>query len=233
MNLVIIETEDHSFAPTKSLKISKDSMKIKDEYLIERIVRIGSISGIKRIYCIINSHKSELEHYLSTNNFGLPINFIAPGLKSPMHILYALASVHNKEPFFLTNTSSVFLEREFSEFVTYSLLQEDTDGTIAVTRNLNIEKPLSVAMNEQDIILKFNNSKDGYSWVNGGIYYFSSEILNETNYAFQSGISGIEKFLQLLIIKGYILKGFSFSNIINVENADDIAKAEELIRENE
>jgi CRISPR/Cas system-associated protein endoribonuclease Cas2 len=43
-------------------------------------------------------------------------------------------------------------------------------------------------------------------------------------------MSGIEKFLQLLIAGGYILKAFSFSKIIKIENASDIVKAEELIR---
>jgi NDP-sugar pyrophosphorylase family protein len=230
MNLILIETDNNSLIKSDGLNISKGMMKIKDEYLIERMIRIAIINGVNRVYCIKKSHERELEHYISTNNFGIPTKLITPDLRSPMHILFALASVRNKEPFLLTSTNSVFLEREFSEFVTYSLLQEDADGTIAVTRNLNIEKPLAVAMNEQDIILKFNNSKDGYSWVNGGIYYFSPKILNETNYAFQSGISAMEKFLQFLIEKEYVLKGFSFSRIIKVENIADIAKAEDLIR---
>jgi NDP-sugar pyrophosphorylase family protein len=231
MNLVIIETENSSRIKTKKLKSSKGLIKVKGEYLIERIIRIGRVNGITRVFCIINSHEHELENYLSTNDFGIPTKLIVPNLGSSMHVLVALASIHHKEPFFLINTNSFFLEREFSEFVTYSLLQEDADGTLAVTRNLNDEKPLGVAMNDQDIILKFNNSKDGYSWFNGGIYYFSSQILNETNYAFLSHITGIEQFLHFIIESGYILKGFSFSKIIKVYNAADIVKAEELIRE--
>jgi NDP-sugar pyrophosphorylase family protein len=230
MNLVIIETDNNSRTKTERLKSSKGLLKIKGEYLIERIIRIGQANGITRVFCIINSHEPELEHYLSTNNFGIAIQFIVPELRSPMHILFALTSTHNKEPFILVNSNSVFLESEFSEFVTYSLLQADAAGTIAVTRNLNDEKPVGVAMNDADIILKFNNSKEGYSWFNGGIYYFSPQILIETNYAFQSGITGIEKFLQFLIEKEYVLKGFSFSRIIKVENIADIAKAEDLIR---
>jgi len=233
MNLVIIGTNNNSRIKTEKLKSSKGLLKIKGEYLIERIIRIGYTNGITRVFCIINSHEPELEHYFSTNNFSIPTKLIVPDAGTYTHILFALASVHNKEPFFLTNTNSVFLEREFSEFVTYSLLQEDADGAIAVTRNLNDKKPLGVAMNDEDIILKFNDSKDGYSWFNGGIYYFRPKILSETNYAYQAGISGIEQFLHLLIVDGYILKGFSFSKIIKVENASDIAKAEDLIRLNE
>jgi NDP-sugar pyrophosphorylase family protein len=231
MNLVIIETENSSRIKTEKLKSSKGLIKVKGEYLIERIIRIGRVNGITRVFCIINSHEPEFEHYLLTQNFGITIQFIVPELRSPMHILFALTSTHNKEPFILANSNSVFLESEFSEFVTYSLLQADADGTIAVTRNLNDEKPIGVAMNDADIILKFNNSKVGYSWFNGGIYYFSPQILIETNYAFQSGITGIEKFLQFLTERGYVLKGFSFSKIIKVKNDSDIEKAEDLIRE--
>jgi NDP-sugar pyrophosphorylase family protein len=233
MNLVIIEMDADSHIKTERPKSSKGLMKIKGEYLIERIIRIGRNNGITRVFCIINSHEPELEHYFSTNNFGIPVKFFVPDLRSYMHILFALASVRNKEPFSLVNANSVFLEREFSEFVTYSLLQVDADGAIAVTRHLNDEKPLGVAMNDEDIILKFNDSKEGYSWFNGGIYYFSPKILSETNYAFQAGISGVEKFLQFLIARGYILKGFSFSKIIKVKNAADIVKVEDLIRGNE
>ena len=233
MNLVIIETDNNSLIKTERLKRSKGLLKIKGEYLIERIIRIGQANGITRVFCIINSHEPKLEHYLSSNDFGIPTKLIVPDLKNPMHVLFALASIHNKEPFFLANANTVFLENEFSEFVTYSLLQEDIDGVIAVTRKLNDEKPLGVAMNDEDVILKFNHSNEGYSWFNGGIYYFSPQLLIETNYAFQSGITGIEKLLQFLIDKGYVLKGFSFSKIIKAETAADIIIAEDLIGKNE
>ena len=137
MNLVIIETVNNSRIKKEKLKSSNGLMKVKGEYLIERIIRIGRINGITRVFCIINSHEPELEQSLSTNNLGIPTQIIVPDLRSPMHILFALASVHKKEPFFFANTNSFFLEREFSEFVTYSLLQEDTDGVIAVTKYLD------------------------------------------------------------------------------------------------
>ena len=207
-------------------------MKIKGENLVERITRIGRINGISKVVWVINSHEPELKKYLSRNNFGIPLNLIELDMKDPMHNLETLATILTKGPFLLTNSNFVFIESEFSEFVTYSLLQEDADGILAITRYNDNEKPLCVAMNDEDIILKFSDSKDGYSWANGGIYYFSPEIFKETKYALQTGISKLEKFLQLLIIRGYTLKGFSFSKIIKVENIADISKAEDLIKRN-
>ena len=233
MNLVIIETEKKSRNKTERLKSSLSKMKINNEYLIERIIRIGSKNGMKRVFCIINSHDPELEHYLSSNDFGIPTKLIVPNPESSMHVLVALASIHSEEPFFIITANSVFINREFSEFVTYSLLQQDIDGAISVTGNLNDEKPLGVAMNDEDVIFKLNNSKEGYSWFNGGIYYFSPHILNETNYAFLSHITSVEKFLHFLIESGYILKGFSFSKIIRIYSSADIILAEDWIGKNE
>ncbi|MBK6913567.1 MAG: hypothetical protein IPH11_07835 [Ignavibacteriales bacterium] len=232
MNHEIIEMDNNTRMKTGGLKISKGLMKINGEYLIERIIRIGRTNGITNLFYIINSHEPKLKQYLSANNFGLKLNLIELENVSPLQSLIGLTSFLKIEPFFLVNANSVFLENEFSEFVTYSLLQEDSDGALAVTKHINDEKPLSVAMNDEDIILKFNDAKDGYNWVNGGIYYFSPNIFDETKHALQAGIVRLEKFLQLLIIKGYILKGFSFSNIINVEKVADFSKAEDLIRGN-
>lgn len=232
MNLAIITTDNNSRRKTKGLNGLKNMTKIKGEYLIERIIRIGRDSGVKKVLCVINSHEPELKNYLSTNNFGIPLNLIHQDGETSLLRLFSAPSLSN-EQFIIVNINSVFTESEFSEFLVYSLLQEDADGVLAVTRYNDNEKPFCVAMNDEDIILKFSDVKDGYSWAIADIYYFTPKIFNELKYAIDAGISGPEKFLQLLIVRGYILKGFSFSQIIKVENASDISKAEDLIRLNE
>ena len=232
MNLAIIGSNNSSCIKTEGLKSSNHMMRIKGKYLIERMIRIGYNTGIKKVFLSINLHEPELKDYMLRNNFGIPLKLIEQDTGNSMHSLFVLASFLAKEPFFLANTDSVFIESEFAEFVTYSLLQDDADGILAITRYNDNEKPLCVAMNDEDIILKFSNSKDGYSWATGGIYYFSPKIFNETKYVLQTGNSGFGKFLQLLITRGYTLKGFSFSKIIKVENAADIVKAEDLITGN-
>ncbi|MGA7721135.1 MAG: hypothetical protein WCA84_08150 [Ignavibacteriaceae bacterium] len=229
MNIVIIQADYSSCNKGGSLENFKYMTKVKDEYLIERIIRIGRINGLRKVYCVINSHQPELKHYLSTQNFGIPLELISVDRGSFIHGLFALIPFLTNETFFLINTESVFIESEFSEFVTYSLLQEDVDGVLAITRYNDDEKPLCVAMNEEDIILKFSDSKEGYSWATGGIYYFSTKIFNDMKNSFQFSESGLREFLRFLIDRGYILKGFSFSKIINIKYATDIAKVEDLI----
>lgn len=78
-------------------------------------------------------------------------------------------------------------------------------------------------------ILKFSNTKEGYSWVTCGVYYFQPGIFSEKQYALETGISRLRNFLRLLITRGYTLKGFPFPKIIDVDHLNDIEKAEELL----
>jgi NDP-sugar pyrophosphorylase family protein len=230
MNLVIVGLNNNSGIKTKGSKSSKPMMKIMGEYLVERAIRIGRNNGIKKVFCIINTHEPELKHYLSTNNFGIPLKLFVQDTESSLHSLFVLAPFLMKEPFFLVSMDMVFIENEFKEFVTFSLLQEDADGTLAITRYNDNEKPICVAMNDEDVIIKFSDYKEGYGWETGGIYYFLPNVFNEMEHALQAGISDLSKSLQLLITRGYILKGFSFSKIINAKHPADILKAEDLIK---
>lgn len=231
MNLVIIGSNNNSGIKIKRLKNQKPMIKVMGEYPVERIIRISRSNGIKKIFCLLNPNEQELGDYLSTNNLGIPLKLFVQDTENSLHSLFVLAPFLMKESFFLVNADSVFLESEFSEFVTYSLLQEDADGTLAITRYNDNEKPICVAMNDEDVIMRISDYKEGYSWETGGIYYFLPNVFSEMEYAIQAGMSSLSKSLQLLITRGFILKGFSFSKIIKIDRTADIAKADDLIRE--
>lgn len=226
MDLAIIGAGESSRLKAEGLKGSEHLIKIDGEYLIERIIRIAICAGVQKVHCIINSHEPELKNFLATKNFGVPLNLTVQDTQSSMHSLFSLAPYLLKEPFCLATIDTVFFKTEFSEFVGYSKMQEDADGVLAVTKIMDNKKPLCVAMDEEDAIYKFSNSKDGYSWATGGIYYFTPRIFDEMDSALKKEISGLRNFLYHLISCGYILKGFSFSKIINIDSTYDIVNAE-------
>jgi len=230
MDLAIIGAGESSRIKAEGWEGSKHMIKINGEYLIERIIRIARINGIKKVHCIINTHEQKLKEYLLTNKFGIPVDLTIQDTLSSMHSLFALAPYLIKESFCLATTDSVFAESEFSEFINYSLQHADIDGALAVTRYIDDEKPLCVAMDEEDTILKFSDSKEGYNWATGGIYFFSPRIFDEMEYALEIGVSRLRNFLRLLVARGYTLKGFSFSKIIDVDHVADIKKAESFIK---
>lgn len=233
MNLAIVGAGESSRIKAEGLKGSKHLIKINGESLIERIIRIAKQNGINGVLCIINEQEPELKEFLLHHNFEIPFKLVVKSTASSMHSLFELAPFLKKESFCLATVDSVFTENEYSEFLSYSKYQDDIDGVLAVTRYIDDEKPLCVSMDEQDTILKFSDSKEGYNWATGGIYFFSPRIFNEIDYALESGIIRLRNFLRLLVKKGYVLKGFSFSKIIDVDHISDIAKAESFINGNE
>ena len=109
------------------------------------------------------------------------------------------------------------------------LSHKNVDGTLAVTKFIDDEKPLCIDLDEENTILKFSDSKEGYSWATGGIYYFSPKIFDKMCFALKTKVSRLRNFLRLLIKNDYKLKAFPFSKIIDVDHIQDIQRAQEFI----
>lgn len=231
MNLAIIGAGESSRLKSEGVNMPKHMVAVNGESLIERIIRIAGMNGIKKVFCIINSHEPELKEYLTSVNFGLELHLKVQDTRSSMHSLFALAPHLLAEPFILSTVDSVFNPADFSNFVKYAITCDDADGILAITRYIDDEKPLCVAMDEDDVIMKFSDSGEGYNWATGGVYYFTPRIFEEMKFAIEGGIERLRNFLRLLVVNGYVLKGFPFSKMIDVDHAGDILKAEAYLKE--
>jgi NDP-sugar pyrophosphorylase family protein len=228
MNLAIIGAGESSRLKEEGLNVPKHLVTINDEYLIDRIIRIGYENGFQKVYCIINTKEKELKKHLLEDNFKIPVKLIVKDTESSMHSLFVLSPFLSSEPFCLATTDSVFLENEFTHFLKFSS-EENEDGVLAVTQYIDDEKPLCAAMDENGTILKFSDSKEGYNWATGGIYYFSPRIFEEMPFALETAVTRLRNFLRLLIDNDYKLKAFPFSKIIDVDHISDIKIAEEFL----
>lgn len=229
MNLAIIGAGKSSRLKAEGLKVSKHLIELNGEHLIERIIRIGRENGLKKVFCIINSHEPEVKEYLLTNDFRIPLKLIVQDTESSMHSLFALSPHLTNEPFCLATTDSVFLENEFADFINYCISNQEADGTLAVTQFIDDEKPLCVDLDNRNNITKFSDLKDGYRWATGGIYYFSPRIFEEIPLALATRVTRLRNFLRLLIENDYKLKAFQFSKIIDVDHVSDIKIAKEFL----
>jgi NDP-sugar pyrophosphorylase family protein len=230
MNLAIIGAGESSRIKSEGLNTPKHLIKLGDEYLIERIIRIASENGADVISCIINENEPELKEYLCNHNFPVPIKCVVKNTQSSMHSLFELAPYNLEEPFILSTADSVFDEKEFASFVNYSTTQKEVEGVLAVTNYIDDEKPLCVRINEKGLIKEFSDSKEGYIWATGGLYYLDPSIFNEMQYALASGINRLRNYFRLLINKNYRLRTYHFSKIIDVDHVSDIKKAEDFIK---
>lgn len=230
MNFAIIGAGESSRIKAEGLNTPKHLIKLDNEYLIERTIRIASENGADVISCIINENEPELKEYLQSNKFSVPVKCIVKNTQSSMHSLFELAPYNSDKPFILLTADSVFDEKEFTSFVNHSTTQKEVEGVLAVTDYIDDEKPLCVRINEKGLIKEFSDSKEGYNWATGGLYYLDPSIFNEMQDALASGINRLRNFFRLLINKNYRLSTYHFSKIIDVDHVSDIKKAEDFIK---
>ncbi|RJP67912.1 MAG: hypothetical protein C4539_09670 [Ignavibacteriales bacterium] len=225
MNLAIIGSDENPNLKTGSITAPHQLIKVGGEYLVERIIRIAKKNRIDKVFCIINSCEQELKDFLSSTDFGIPLKLLVKDTFSFMHGLLELAPLIKNAPFCITTSNSLFLESDFAEFINYSLLQEGIDGVISITSNPDDDKPLSVSLNDEDTILKFSDTKEGYNWAAGGIYYFLPGIFDQVEQALQIGISRLGNFSRLLLEHKFLFKGFSISKVTSIEDLANIEKS--------
>jgi NDP-sugar pyrophosphorylase family protein len=233
MNLVIDGMGEGTRLGSEGTEIPVHMMKINGEYLVARLIRIGRQNGAERIFYMLNKDEPEFKNYLSTNNFGIPVLPVIRTTNNPLQSMFALAPLLRSAPFCLMDPDIVFDEEAFTDFINYALLQKNADGILAIVRYVNTEKPLCVALDEEDTILKFSDSQEGYNWATGGIYYFLPQIFEEMENALKTDMSGLKKYVRLLGTRGYRLKGFPFSRLIAVGYPSDAGIAEQFLAQEE
>lgn len=215
----------------EGIQVSKPLVQINGTPIIKRIIDITRNTGKSSITCIINEKSEELENFLLKYSRTNPINLIVKSTPSSLHSLYQLNRFLSG-PFLLTTADSVFLESEFKSFMNYGMNLKDADGVIAVTDFIDDEKPLYADIDENDKIINFKDSNDGYDFVTGGLYLFKTDIQKEIDEAVKSGVVRLRNFLRFLIQKDFRLYAYPFSKIIDVDHMNDIKIAEEFLNSN-
>ena len=196
-----------------------------------RTIRSFADQGVAQVKAIVNQESPELAEYLTTTDFGLPVELIVKSTPSSMHSLFALAPLlqDQGEPFFLATVDAIYNPSDLRSYIRRCNQAAHVDGIIALTRYVDDEKPLSAAMNEDGRITAIGDAAADSEWITGGLYWFSPKIFDEVDRANQLGLDRLRKFQALLLERGYRILGHEFGTIIDVDHKADIAKAEEWI----
>jgi NDP-sugar pyrophosphorylase family protein len=230
MVLGIIAAGESSRMRAEGIQIPKPLVTIAGIPIIERIIGSAARNGIDRVCCIVNENSLELRDHLESLKLGPRIDVLVRSTPSSMHSLFALEPMLSREPFLLSTADTVFQEEEFGRFVTYVNHRQIPDGVLAVTQFVDDEKPLCVTMDQDRQILAFNDETSPGAWATGGIYYFKPRVFEEMHTAGEMRIVRLRNFLRLLRERGYILEGYPFSKIIDVDHLHDVTMAEEFVR---
>lgn len=235
----IIAAGEGSRLANEGIETPKPLVEILDEKLIDRLIRIFCDNGATTIHVICNALSNEVRQhlkYLKNNGYaGYHPDIVVTVKTTPssMHSLYELSKSFDKDvPFVVTTVDTIFKEQRFAEYIEVLkevMLSEDEDGLMGVTSFIDDEKPLYVDIDSKKQIKGFYD-KTHTEFVSAGIYGLASKSLLILSDCIQNGESRMRNFQRALINAGLKLSAFDMGKVIDIDHAEDIRKAEELIK---
>jgi NDP-sugar pyrophosphorylase family protein len=245
MHYAIIAAGVGSRLQQEGVTVPKPLVSLRGQVMIDRLLRLFVRHDAESISIIINEEMPEVRRYLE--QWGAPEHLATLGLSADfpfhllikntpgsMHSLAALAEVIPEGRFCLTTVDTIFHASDFAHYLRAftSLTAEEGDGCFAVTRYVDDEKPLYVqaAADGRSIAAFADTPPTGDWYVSGGIYGLDTRtafpILRQ---CMATGQVRMRQFQRALIAGGLRLRLYPFDQIIDVDHADDIAKAEQFL----
>ncbi len=229
MKLAIIAAGEGSRLRKEGILTPKPLLKLKGETLLMRHIRRAAEHGFSSVAVIVNAIYPELAEYLETTHFPLPIEKIVKSTPGSMHSFYELRKFLRDEPFLLTTVDPVFKQDAFCRYIDTIKQNPDACGIMALTAFVDDEKPLWVTTDENMKILSYSSQKGDAQWVSAGFYFFTPTVIPLLEAAMDAGLVRMRDFQQYLLDRGCLLLGCDVDKVIDIDHADDIEKAEELI----
>ncbi|OLD82462.1 MAG: hypothetical protein AUI33_00095 [Ignavibacteria bacterium 13_1_40CM_2_61_4] len=239
MKAGIIAAGEGSRLRSEGITTLKPLVPVNGVPLIERLIMSFIRAGIDELVCIVNESSTAVKSFVEKKQFPIPVTFVVKTTPSSMHSLFALAPHLMDGKFLLSTVDSIFHEDEFGRFMDHARNRESVDGLLAVTGFIDDENPLPVQVDPSMRILAFGTPKAGPGTprtpsaaplATGGLYVFSPRVFNEIDSALKQGIQRLRNFLSYLVKRGYALEAYPFSKIVDVDHADDVRTAEDLLR---
>ena len=229
MNFAIIAAGEGSRLAQEGVKEPKPLIKLQGIPIIERLVMLFASLGAKSICIIINNQHPETLQLLQKLQEQYPIELVVKDTPSSMHSLHALSHLLRGDKFCLTTVDTIFKEKEFTEYIR-AFEASQCDGLMPVTDYVDDEKPLYVDTDEDLNITAFNDKPTAVSkYISGGIYGLQDNALDILDRCMADGKERMRNFQRSLVENGLKLKAYPLGKIIDIDHAEDIAKAETFI----
>lgn len=247
MNFGIIAAGEGSRLAQEGVVLPKPLVSVGGKPMIGRLVDIFLSMGADKVCIIVNESMYEVQgfvEYLVDENHGR-VEMVVKSTPSSMHSFHELAKLlkgHGR--FIVTTVDTIFRPEDFRRYVDAFASAPDTvDGMMALTSFVDDEKPLYVDVDAGMNIRAFRDaptpegccssaseSVDLTEYVSGGIYGLDDRAIRVLDECIEAGVQRMRNYQRALVAAGLHLKGFDMGQILDMDHAADIAKAEAFLR---
>lgn len=232
MKFAIISAGEGSRLSQEGVALPKPLVQLNGEAMIDRLIHIFARNGADRVVVIINNEVPLTKEHLQAlqNTSEVPIDLVIKTTPSSMHSFYELSKYLKDDKFCLTTVDTIFREDEFARFIQY-FKESEADGCMAVTDFIDDEKPLHISTDEALNITGFHDAATSdCKYISGGIYCLTPKAIQTLEGCMEKGMARMRNFQRQLVADGLKLKAYPFHKIVDVDHAEDIAKAEAFLR---
>ncbi|MDB9862690.1 sugar phosphate nucleotidyltransferase [Litorivicinus sp.] len=186
----------------------KPMLLIKGRPLLEILVAKLRSCGFTNIYLSVGYRKDQIKaHFRDGSDFGVNINYLEEdfplGTAGALRKMIGLLSL----PVVVVN-GDILSKIDFAELVSEHNKDKARDASIGL-RSYKVAIPYGVVDLVEDKVIQFLEKPLIEKYVNAGIYVFNPDLLSEI----PSGVDfGMDSFLNVLLEKGYEIKGFRISD---------------------
>lgn len=234
MNYAIIAAGEGSRLVQEGVAVPKPLVELDGRPMIGRMLDIFEDCQAESISVIVNEQMTQVRQYLEQRKAAatVPMHIVVKTTPSSMHSLYEVSSVFPAgAKFIVTTVDTVFNTDDFKKYAEAFAQDETHDGMMAVTAYIDDEKPLYVATDAAGDITAFSDAPvPGAKYVSGGIYGLTTPCLDVLQLCMDRGISRMRNYQRALLEAGLSLQAYDLGKIIDVDHADDIQKAKQLLK---
>jgi NDP-sugar pyrophosphorylase family protein len=217
----------------RGVSTPKALVRVNDEPLIARVIRAAASVHAASIACIINDFTPELDRYLHSSSWPVPLEIVKKTTPSSMESLFSLAPLLSDEPFLLFTVDAVFPFASLQRFVARAGSIAGASGVLALTRFVDDEKPLWVRTGRKHRVEAIGDAARTSPYVTAGFYYFEPAIFELVQPARARKLGALRQFLGFLLDSNYSLYGLPVSKTVDVDYPEDIQKAQQYLKKSE
>ena len=211
--------------------VPKPLVSIGVETLIQRQTRLLLAAGAAPINAIVNSETARL---MAAMMLKLPPEaaILIRDTPNSMESLLALGERIPSGRFLLATVDAVLADAEFQRFVAAALalmragLPVVADGVLGLAEWRGDRHPLFAEVASDGCIFRLGGQEGRL--VTAGVYLFSTRIFDFAAEARSRGLDALRRYLALLIEKGMKLAAVEVTDVIDVDEGEDLRAAQAL-----
>lgn len=233
MKAGIIAAGDGSRFGARGITTPKPLIRVGGMTLIERTLRALIDGGIDEIAFIVNERMVQVVDAVLALDLGVPVHPIVRTTRSSLHSLHGLAEWLASDRFVLATVDTIVRPSEFKGFIDRFTADTSTDVLLSYTDFVDDEKPLRIAIGEQDRVLAIGPWAESSRFVTLGLYGMTPNVFPVLDRAVSDSMERLRNFLGLLLSQGLMVRGCRFTKGIDVDRVEDVEAAESFLRQNQ